>query len=222
MTYPAEPGDILTWNWMTKGPFDVGHAGIVAEVNDNEPMIVHAQGDAFKVSYGLNNRDDYTDRFRWAFRCRHRFIGIEAAKVAQAWATTQRDPNSISNTHLTGGNPNDYGDFIAVMPGYSMGRAFKSAFRSASYEDKAGKAKARAAEYREHKYDINGPPSFRQRRSGAESGAFCSMLCVAVYQAACNEGLTQLVMALNAKNTTPMDLIKYLRRNHRWQQYRVR
>jgi hypothetical protein len=122
------------------------------------------------------------------FRQDNDHIADQAGEVAQTWAPLAQGSNMR----------------------YSAWKAFGSVFRSSSY---GPAAKQRQALYRANRATQQGPQDLRDHHV---KSMFCSMFVIACYQAVMGDVLTESVMALDAKNTSPMYFDGYLRNNNWW------
>lgn len=126
-------------------------------------------------------------------------LGTAAARVAATWANENAPFNDAQ-----------------VGASYSMWKAVSSAFSSHSF---GPGARRRAAHYRAHRGTVGGPTSTTQFSRGKDKKKewFCSMFVIACYQAAmADDAVASRVLALDARNTTPMTLDGYLKGSQRW------
>jgi hypothetical protein len=117
-----------------------------------------------------------------------------AAKVANNWAEKD-DENNVGMK-------------------FSKSKGGLCALRSSMF---GPGAKERAQFYRANKDRKGGPVDWKNWERGTHKSMFCSMFVVACYQAALEDYRIEQVLALDAKNTSPMYLDGYLRNSPHWE-----
>ena len=104
--------------------------------------------------------------------------------------------------------------WTAVEGKYNVRKGILSAFGSSSY---GSGAKERAGIYRANRDESGGP---QNKDDDGKKSWFCSMFVIACWQAACNEEDTASLMALYARNSTPMTLASYLFNHPEWTSFK--
>lgn len=92
---------------------------------------------------------------------------------------------------------------------FAIGKAVASTFYSATFGDSAH---ARAAFYHQHRNREGGPPGL-SGDSGDKKSFYCSMWVCAVIQAVEGPPQCQSYIGMDARGSTPMDLVGYLKGN---------
>jgi len=171
------------------------HAAIVARVFTpgmitEDAELVHAVGTGVK-SIRLSSYEYQGTMSLAVFRLNIDEVPPRAAQVARTWGPSEQGTSQMT---------------------YSAGNAGLSVFRSSSFGDGA---RQRAAWYRRYKDEVGGPPEFHKLEAGT-AAMFCSMFVIACYQAVMRDAEIGKVLALDARNTSPMFLDGYLKRSEHW------
>ena len=179
-----------------QGSATCNHAAIITEV---EGRRVFNLAHATSAGVQLTDVDNYLLGMEGScqvFRMRGKFdFAAEAGRVGATWASAAANG--------------------AAGIVYSTDKGFLSAFQSSSF---GSGAKQRAAFYRANKDRPGGPADIGNMLQGRAKAMFCSMFAIACYQATMSDMYLGVMLALDAKHTSPMYLDGYLKGSQHWEQ----
>ncbi|WP_330925887.1 hypothetical protein [Candidatus Sororendozoicomonas aggregata] len=180
-----------------------GHVAIVQNYGTPTPKVIHLNDSGILLNY--ISEDRLADTVFHSIRPSDPALADKAANTVYNWlihSAWKQKPSRSGNSTV-----------LRTRGIYNSFALAQASFRSSSY----GRGARSFVRHLCSDCCYYPPVEFTQFSSSFDRGAFCSGFAIAAYQTALGEQLCPTHLALDARNTTPLRLKKYLDTHVYWQ-----